>query len=287
MKGTSGWLSVSNRRETREFALYYAGAIPAVMQKPSRMEGKSMSRTRTLLIVTGFVIARAQTFEVASVKIPPPHVIGQPYNITVADIQNDTITFTNASLADCIRYAYGLSSNLQLSAPDWVTSTEARYNILAKTAPGTPRDQIPKMMQTLLSDRFKLVFHHEQRMLNFYALVVAKGGPKMHEPTAAPATIPAGVNGQLRILGNRMPMATVVSYLSRYMRALVMDQTGLTGEFEVKLAWTPDDRAVPEDRQGASVFAAVEEQLGLKLESRKGPMEILVVDHAEKIPTEN
>src|SRR6185437_5879887 len=174
------------------------------------------------LAAIGFVIARAQTFEVASVKLPAPHVIGKPYNITIADIQNDTITFTNASLADCIRYAYGLSSNLQLSAPDWAKSTEARYNIVAKTAPGTARHQIPKMMQALLSDRFKLVLHHEQRVLKYYALVVAKGGPKMHEPTAGPATIPAGVNGQLRILSNRMPMDAVVSLLSRYMRALVV-----------------------------------------------------------------
>ena len=86
----------------------------------------------TLLVVTGFVIARAQTFEVASVKIPPPHVIGQPYDIAVGIVQNDTVTFTNASLADCIRFAYGLPSNLQLSGPDWITSTQSRYNILAK-----------------------------------------------------------------------------------------------------------------------------------------------------------
>jgi uncharacterized protein (TIGR03435 family) len=143
------------------------------------------------------------------------------------------------------------------------------------------------MMQALLAERFKLAFHREQRVLNYYALVVAKGGPRLREPTAAPATMPAGVNGQLSILSNRMPMATVVSLLSRYMRALVVDQTGLAGEFEVKLVWTPDDRPVPEDQQGASVFAAVEEQLGLKLESRKGPMEVMVVDRAEKIPTEN
>jgi uncharacterized protein (TIGR03435 family) len=246
-----------------------------------------MYRILTLLVATGFAIARAQTFDVASVKIPPPHVIGQPYNITVAEIQNDTITFTNASLADCIRFAYGLSSNLQISGPDWITSTESRYNIVAKTAPGTTRDQILQMMQALLAERFKLAFHYEQRALNYYPLVVAKGGPRMPEPAAAPATAPAGVNGQLRILSNRMPMAGVVSLLSRYMRALVVDQTGLAGEFEVKLVWTPDDRPVPEDQQGASVFAAVQEQLGLKLESRKGPMEVMVVDRAEKIPTEN
>ena len=82
-----------------------------------------MFRIMVLLVAMGLGIARAQTFDVASVKIPPPHVIGQPYDIAIGAIQNDTITFTNASLADCIRFAYGLSSNLQLSAPDWIAST--------------------------------------------------------------------------------------------------------------------------------------------------------------------
>ncbi len=241
----------------------------------------------TLLAATGFVLARAQTFEVASVKIAPPHVIGQPYNIAIGILQNDTLTFTNASLADCIRFAYGFSSNEQLSGPDWVTSPEYRYNIVAKTRPEATQDQILRMMQALLEERFRLAFHHEQRVLPYYALVVARGGPKMPEPSAAPATMPAQVNGQLRILSNRMAMASLVSLLSRYMRALVVDQTGLAGEFEVKLVWTPEDRPVPEDQRGASVFAALEEQLGLKLDSRKGAMEILVVDRAEKTPTEN
>jgi len=246
-----------------------------------------MFRIIVLLVVIGLGIARAQTFDVASVKIPPPHVIGQPYDITVGAIQNDTITFTNASLADCIRFAYRFTSNLQLLGPDWVTSAESRYNIVAKAAPGTMRDQIPEMMQALLAERFKLAYHHEQRSLSHYALVVAKGGPRMPGPTDAPATIPAGVKGQLHIVSNRMPMSDVVSVLSRYMKALVVDQTGLAGEFEVTLVWTPDDRPVPEEQQGASIFAAVQEQLGLKLESRKGPMEVMVVDHAEKTPTEN
>jgi len=248
---------------------------------------ESVFRIIVLFVAMGPGIVRAQAFDVASVKIPPPHVIGQPYDITVGAIQNDTITFTNASLADCIRFAYGISGNLQLVAPDWVTSAESRFNIVAKAATGTTRDQFPRMMQALLAERFRLAYHHEQKPLSYYALVVAKGGPKLPQPTTAPATIPSGIKGQLRIVSNRMPMSDVASVLSRYMKALVVDQTGLAGEFEVKLVWTPDDRPVPEDQQGASIFAAVQEQLGLKLESRKGPMEVMVVDRAEKIPTEN
>jgi uncharacterized protein (TIGR03435 family) len=246
----------------------------------------------TLLIAIAFAVADAQSFEVASVKIPPPHVIGQPYNITIASIQNDIVTFTNASLADCIRFAYGLSSNLQLSGPDWITSAESRYNVVAKMPAGATRDQIPQMMQGLLAERFKLAFHHERRVLNYYALVVGKGGPatlklKLPAGNDIPVSAPTGVQGQLRILSNRMPMETVVSLLSRYMRALVVDQTGLRGDFEVKLVWTPDDRPVPDNERGPSIFAAVEEQLGLRLVAEKGSMDVLVVDRAEKTPTEN
>jgi uncharacterized protein (TIGR03435 family) len=246
-----------------------------------------MFRMMMLVIAAGLGIAKAQTFDVASVKISPPHVIGQPYDIAIGDIQNDTITFTNASLADCIQFAYGLSSNLQLLGPDWITSAEFRYDITAKAAPGATRDQILHMMQALLAERFRLAYHREQRPLRYFALVVAKGGARRPQPTNATATLPAGVKGQLRILSNRMPMSEVVSSLSRYMKALVVDQTGLAGEFEVKLVWTPDDRPVPEDQQGASIFAAVQEQLGLKLEARKGPMEVMIVDRAEKTPTDN
>ncbi len=246
-----------------------------------------MYRVIAVLLATGFIVARAQTFDVASVKIPPPHVIGQPYDIAIGDVRDDTVTFSNASLADCIRFAYGLSSNLQLSAPDWITSAEFRYDILAKTPPGATPEQIPQMMRALLAERFRLEFHREQRTLSYYALVVAKGGPRMPGPTAAPVAVPAGINGQLRIVSNRMAMAEVASSLSRYMHVLVADETGLTGAFEVKLVWTPDDRPVPEDERGASVFTAVQEQLGLKLDSRKGPMDVLVIDHAEKVPTSN
>jgi uncharacterized protein (TIGR03435 family) len=237
-------------------------------------------------MATGFVIAHAQTFEVASVKVAPV-LNGDVYNINLGAIQHDTVTLTNVSLADCIRFAYGLSSDSQLAGPDWIKSKELRYDIVAKTAPGTTREQALQMMQAMLAERFKLAFHREQRVLAYYALEVAKGGPKMPLASDAPATAPNGIQGQLRIVSNRMPMAIVVTLLSRYMRAFVVDRTGLAGEFEVKLVWTPDDRPVPDDERGASVFTAVEEQLGLRLVSRKGPMEVLVVDSAEKTPTEN
>jgi uncharacterized protein (TIGR03435 family) len=245
-----------------------------------------MYRIVSLVVSFGLTILRAQTFEVASVKVPEV-VFGQPYNIDLGTIRHDTLTLTNASLADCIRFAYGLNSDLQLSGPDWIGSKELRYDIVAKTAPNTPREQVLVMMQRLLAERFKLAIHREQRVLNYYALQVGKGGPVMPAATDVPARVPTGIQGQLRIVSNRMPMSSLVVLLSRYMKAFVADETGLKGDFEVKLIWTPEDRPVPDDERGPSVFTAVQEQLGLKLISKKGPTDILVVDRAERIPLEN
>jgi uncharacterized protein (TIGR03435 family) len=214
-------------------------------------------------------------------------VSGDLYNINLGTVQHDTVALTNVSLADCIKFAYELSSDFQLSGPEWIKSKESRYDIVAKTPPGTTRDQALQMMQALLAERFKLALHREKRVLSYYALMVAKGGSKMPEANDAPASVTTGVQGQLRIISNRMSMSLVVTVLSRYMHAFVVDRTGLAGDFAVKLVWTPDDRPIPDDERGPSVFTAVEEQLGLKLVSRKGPMDVLVVDRVDKIPTEN
>jgi uncharacterized protein (TIGR03435 family) len=98
-----------------------------------------------------------------------------------------------------------------LSAPDWITGAESRYDILAKMPPGATPGQAPRMMQALLAERFQLEFRHEHRVLPHYALVVAKDGPRMPKATSAPVNAPAGVNGQLHIPSNRMPMSGVVS----------------------------------------------------------------------------
>jgi len=254
-----------------------------------------LNAARSLLLVAGLSTLLAQSallgqstaqFEVASVKVPPV-VGGELYNINLGTIQHDTVTLTNVSLADCVSFAYGLTSDAQLIGPDWIKSKELRYDIVAKTAPGTTREQALQMTQVLLAERFKLALHREQRVLAYYALIVAKGGSKLPDPTDAPATVPAGIQGQLRIVSNRMAMFVVAKLLSRYMRALVVDQTGLPGEFEVRLVWTPDDRPIPEEERGPSVFTAVEEQLGLKLAAHKGPVDVLVIDRAEKVPVEN
>jgi uncharacterized protein (TIGR03435 family) len=136
------------------------------------------------------------------------------------------------------------------------------------------------MLQALLSERFKLAIHRESKERTVYELVVGKNGPKLHEVEAGPGHSNGG-HGSLS--AQKMSMSHLADSLSRIVDLPVLDMTGLKGAFDIELKWAPDG----DDANGPSIFTAVQEQLGLKLEQRKGPMEIIVVDHAERVPTEN
>ena len=226
---------------------------------------------------------------------PPP---GDRININLGTVRNGTLTFTNASLSDCLKFAYGIVSDAQISGPDWIKSKEVRFDIVAKAPPNTVTEQFPLMMRALLVDRLKLALHHESRELPFLALVVGKDGPKVRESQTA--ALGAGGNSAVlgHIIGQQMSMQLLATLLSRFERQIVIDMTELKGSYEVKLEWTPDgNRPIQPEAGGAltridagagpSIFTAVQEQLGLKLESRKSPLDVLVVDHAEKVPSEN
>jgi uncharacterized protein (TIGR03435 family) len=229
-------------------------------------------------------------FEVATVKTSPPPPEIDRININLGNFRNGKLTFGNASLSDCLKYAYGVVSDAQLAGPDWIKSKSVRFDIVAQAPPDTPRPQLELMLQRLLADRLKVALHHEQRELPYVALVVGKGGPKMREVQPDRA---GPQNGAFRgrIAGNQVSMQLLATLLSRSERETVIDLTGLKGVFEMKLEWTPDDgrpvviNGVAID--APSLFTAVQEQLGLKLESRKGPLDVLVVDHAEMAPAEN
>jgi uncharacterized protein (TIGR03435 family) len=141
------------------------------------------------------------------------------------------------------------------------------------------------MLQALLADRFQLKVHREQREGNVYALVVAKGGHKLKPPTGDGSHIglyrydPADQPGMhYALVGNRASLALIATHLGQQLRYPVIDRTGIEGEFDFKVDYAIDDN--PDS--GSSLPVAVQQQLGLKLEAAKGPVETLVVDHAEK-----
>lgn len=231
------------------------------------------------LVVAGATPA----FDVATVKPSPPPQ-GNLIQINLGRLLNGTLTFGNASLSDCLKFAYGIVSDAQLVGPDWIESKDVRFDIVAQAPPNTPPDRIDLMLQNLLAERLKVSVHHEAREIPRLALVVGKNGSKLARGKDAGAESFAARG---HIAGSYMPMATLATLLSRFERQTIIDETGLKGAFEVKLDWTPDDAIRPDDPGGPSLFTAMQEQLGLRLESRKGPLDVLVVDHAEKIPLDN
>jgi uncharacterized protein (TIGR03435 family) len=158
---------------------------------------------------------------------------------------------------------------------------------LAKVPPGAAMQQVPQMMQALLFDRFKLSVHRETKSVQGYALVAAKNGPKITPVENAGGHISDARNGNFKL--QRTTMDQFAENLSYQLKQPVVDQTGLAGVFTFNLTFTPDREVNAKSVQngGASIFTALQEQLGLKLEARKVPVEILVVDHCEKSPTEN
>jgi len=174
-----------------------------------------------------------------------------------------------------------------------------RFDIVAKAPADTPLDQIRLMLQTLLAERFLLALHREPKELSYVALVIGKKGPKLQE--AIPDSDASGNKFLIgRIVSNHISMNTLATLFARFTGQTVLDMTGLTASYDLKLEWTPEntpasaapgrgaDAGVSMDGEsGPSLFAAVEQQLGLKLEVRKGPVEIIVIDHAERVPAQN
>jgi uncharacterized protein (TIGR03435 family) len=225
---------------------------------------------------------RPPEFEVATLKRSPPPE-GDTININLGTVRNGKLTLANASLSDCLKFAYNIGADAQISSPDWVKSKELRFDIVAQPPSRTPTDQLPLMLQTLLADRLKLAVHREKNELSYLALVQGKNGPKFHVSTA-PAAPGTGTHYGGRIIDAQISMPKLALLLSRFERQTVLDQTGLDGFYDLKLEWAPDGT---KDNPGPSLYTAVQEQLGLKLEGRKGPVEIIVVDNADKVPTDN
>jgi uncharacterized protein (TIGR03435 family) len=231
-------------------------------------------------------------FEVATIRPSSPDAQGSNLNFG-----ENRVTASNMQLRFLLQYAYGLNtgSNDQIvGAPAWIDSL--RFDIDAKEdeesavkiggmAAAERMATLRQMLQGLLIERFQLKAHHETRQLPVLALTVAKGGAKL---TPVGAVAPDGWTGlhnprRGETEGRDVPVQMLVETLSSKPEIggrLVVDATGLQGKYNFKLDWTPEGtKARDADAGGPSLFAALQEQLGLKLESRKAPVDCLVIDH--------
>jgi uncharacterized protein (TIGR03435 family) len=199
------------------------------------------------------------------------------------------IRFANASLKSLIQTAYEVRP-YQIEAPSWLDS--ARFDIEATIPSGTTRAQADLMLQNLLAERFQLKLHRSTREVPVYALVVAKNGPKLNASVDDPdAPRPRGTiwsGGRKRFEFNKWTMANLARTLESDADRPVIDMTGLEGTYDIRLefAETKPTFGAP-DPQAPELFTALTEQLGLRLESRRGPVVLLVVDGALRQPTEN
>jgi uncharacterized protein (TIGR03435 family) len=257
------------------------------------------------VIVSAFcTVLLAQTdlprFEVASVRVnKSDRGGGSGFN----GLPGERLTIVNMTLRSILLAAYGMPSNQIVGGPGWVEAD--RFDIAAKAEKPVSADQLRLMLRSLLAERFKLAVHIEKRATPVYALVLArqdgKLGPNLRQAagTCEPARDPeqcgmktyasALVTGQMAVRG--LDLSTL-RILERDAGRPIVDRTGLTGAFDWELTWTLQPRlltpvnSITVDPNGPSVFTALQEQLGLKLDSQQEAREFLVIDHVEQ-PTEN
>jgi uncharacterized protein (TIGR03435 family) len=240
--------------------------------------------TKSLLVVlvsSSWALAQPAplAFEVASIK-PSASRDGRSN-----DVVNDAgIVLTNVTLRQCIEAAYGIQDP-GLVGPDWLET--ARFDIQAKPPAFHPKEYLQPMLKALLEDRFKLVAHREMRMIPGYALVIAKDGLKIQEVEPGEGKTNTSAS---RFMGTKVTMNRLSQFLSRLLDRPVVDQTGTPGVFDIDLhyAWEELTATAPKrPSEGPSIFTALQEQLGLKLQPEKLPVEVVVIDHIERVPTEN
>ncbi|MFZ0743645.1 MAG: TIGR03435 family protein [Terracidiphilus sp.] len=230
------------------------------------------------------------SFEVATIKPSKPDQPGKAFLVRGAEF-----TTINTTLADLVSFAYQVHAKQVVGGPAWMDSQ--KFDITAKPdTPGSPnRKQLQGMIQKLLADRFQLKFHKDKKELSAYVLSVAKTGPKMTKDTGDPNGLPGLFFRQLGVLTVRN--ATMGDFAQLMQSAVldrpVVDQTGLDGKYDFLLKWTPDESQFggmgikvppPSDAADAPppLFTAIQEQIGLKLEAAKTPVEVLVLDHVEQ-----
>ena len=241
-------------------------------------------------------MARSLTFDVVSVK---RSTAGNGFFAFASPQDGDSISITNMSPRMMIGFAYGLARHDEIvGLPAWA-DTES-YDVMAKVSAADlpafrkllPRERNP-MLQPLLADRFRLKCHDETRELPVYALVVGKDGPKLTEEQrsvdAQGRELSGGVQmGRGSIVAHAAPIGAILDALSVQLGRTVVDRTGLTGRYDLTLEFDPAQASVADQPggNGTSIFTAVQEQLGLKLEPGKGAVPVLVVDAIER-PAEN
>lgn len=234
----------------------------------------------------------ALAFDVVSIRPSEPGQQNSRFNIA----PGGGINVSNVAVRKLIEFAFGFRATQVIGGPAWIET--ASYDIVARVDKGDgpadlrsmtneQRDTIEQKIQqrtkALLEDRFKLVVKRDTREMPLMALTVAKGGLKIKPNPPGDARPPNARMARGKLTAQAVPMARLVQGLSMLLQQTVIDETSVTGEFDFELAWSPDTTP---DADGPSIFTALQEKLGLKLESKKGPVPVIVIERVER-PSEN
>jgi uncharacterized protein (TIGR03435 family) len=229
--------------------------------------------------------ARLPEFEVASIKL---NKTGSTQS-TETGLPSGQVSARNIPMMTLLTFAYDVREDYIMGGPNWLRSD--RFDIIAKAPPDTPRTNLPLMLQALLAQEFKLKIHREQKPMDVFVLTVGKGGPKIQSAAgsgAADCQRSVTQEGFAEATCKNITMAELGKRLQSlapgYVDREVVDQTGLQGKYDLKLDWV--SRITIDQQGGLTMFGALEKMTGLKLEERKIPMPVIMIDHVEKLPEE-
>jgi uncharacterized protein (TIGR03435 family) len=254
---------------------------------PTHHQGEAMKRVVSTFapVVCIFLalpaFAQQATFAVASIRPSAAEVKFEHDGST--ETTSGTLRMQDVSVETCIKWAYGVQES-QIAGPAWIDSD--KFDITAKADGPTTDDQMKLMMQALLADRFKLSFHHQDKELKAFVLTVAKGGVKA-TPAAAPDAKPFRQNSANGSVVKSMTIQQFGDFISQPLHMPVVDQTGLAGKYDFVLDFTPylpDAHNMGPDRPDSTsiLMAALQGELGIKMEARKTPVDVMVIDHVER-----
>ena len=228
------------------------------------------------------VVSPEMQFDVATVK---PNDSGC---CTSSRGTKDQMILTNQRLKNLIVLAYGVQPN-QVEGPEWMD--KVRFDITAKYPPGTTQEDRWLMLRSLLASRFKLTTHSVTKEMSGYSLQVAKTGFKLKPSEPGEASTTGGSQGPVyNFYARKIPLSVLTYELSDDLGQVVVDQTGLKGAYDFQLRWSTNEATSPgagESEPAPSVVTALQETLGLQLRHGRVPVQVIVVDHVERLPTEN
>ena len=243
-----------------------------------------MSNKRCIAVLAGLLAAATVhtqnvAFDVASIR---PSTRGT--SPALLEAENGTLRVTGYRLTNLVQFGWNLRDFQVVGGPAWARSEG--FEIAAKGDPSATDAQLRLMVQALLTERFQLKAHSEERQLPIYALVIAKEGHKLRPADDAARPNASGNSGL--IVAQKMSVLNLARLLSPRLDRPVIDRTGLNGRYDFRLQWAPepDPAAGAADTSAPSLFTAIQEQLGLKLEVQKGPVQVMVIDSAQR-PSEN